>query len=196
MDATHIKSDYEGVMFVAICKDGMDMAYPLAFGFGGGETDEVWTWFMLHIREVIDTPGHLVVISDHHNSIANGMRNVYPTLATLSMLLAFEVESEKGGFKHGDILQLYKLAAYSYRTEVCDKYLSDISNIHRHAFDYLVDVGMERWSLAYYPEKRYGFMMMNITKAINTATMEARNFPFTALVEFLRDLMQKWFHDR
>ncbi|KAK2657396.1 hypothetical protein Ddye_010448 [Dipteronia dyeriana] len=40
IDATHLKSDYGVVMFVATCKDGMNMVYPLAFGFGDGETDE------------------------------------------------------------------------------------------------------------------------------------------------------------
>ena len=40
IDATHLKSDYGGVTFVATCKDGTNMVYPLAFGFGDGETDE------------------------------------------------------------------------------------------------------------------------------------------------------------
>ncbi|KAK2644649.1 hypothetical protein Ddye_019844 [Dipteronia dyeriana] len=51
IDATHLKSDYGGVMFIATCKDGTDMVYPLAFGFGDGETDEAWTWFLLYIRD-------------------------------------------------------------------------------------------------------------------------------------------------
>ncbi|KAK2653009.1 hypothetical protein Ddye_012865 [Dipteronia dyeriana] len=84
--------------------------------------------------------------------------------------------------KRCDVLQLYKLVAYSYKTEVCDKYLTDISNIHRRAFDYLVDVGVERWSLAYCPEKRYEFITMNIAEAINSTAKEARKLPITTLV--------------
>ena len=183
-------------MFVATCKDGTNMVYPLAFGFEDGETDEAWTWFLLHIREVIGTPEHLVVISDRHNSIANGMRNVYPTVPHCICYYHLKQNLKKEAPKCVDVMQLYKLAAYSYRTEVCDKYLKDISNIHRRAFDYLVDVGVEKWSLAYCPEKRYGFMTTNIAEAINAAAKEARKLPITALVEFLRDLMQKWFHDR
>ncbi|KAK3197902.1 hypothetical protein Dsin_021317 [Dipteronia sinensis] len=61
IDATYLKSDYEGVMFVATCKDDTDMVYPLAFGFGDGETDEAWTWFLLHICEEIGTHEHLVL---------------------------------------------------------------------------------------------------------------------------------------
>ncbi|KAK2662153.1 hypothetical protein Ddye_000727 [Dipteronia dyeriana] len=239
IDATHLKTDYGGVMFVATCKDGTYIVYPLAFGFRDGKTDEAWTWFLLHIREVIGTPEHLVVISNRHNSIANGMRNVYPTvphcicyyhlkqnlkkdapkvIGTPEHLVVifdrhnsiangmrnvyptvphcicyyhWKQNPEKDAPKGGDVLQLYKLAAYSYRTEVCDKYLTDISNIHRRAFDYLIDVGVERWSLAYCLEKRYGFMTTNITEAINFTAKEARKLPITTLVEFLRDLMQK-----
>ncbi|KAK2645848.1 hypothetical protein Ddye_021043 [Dipteronia dyeriana] len=82
---------------------------------------------------------------------------------------------------HGQLYKLYKLAAYSYRTEVCDKYLTDISNIHRRAFDYLINVGVEIWSLAYCLEKRYGFMTINIAEAINSAAKEARKLPITSL---------------
>ncbi|KAK2646547.1 hypothetical protein Ddye_021742 [Dipteronia dyeriana] len=124
------------------------------------------------------------------------IRNVYPTVQHCICYYHLKQNLKKKAPKHGDILQLYKLVAYSYRTEVCDKYLTDISNIHCRAFDYLVDVGMERWSLAYCHEKRYGFMTTNIAEAINSAAKEARKLPITALVEFLKDLMQKWFHDR
>ncbi|KAK2658600.1 hypothetical protein Ddye_005133 [Dipteronia dyeriana] len=172
------------------------MVYPLTFGFGDGKTDEAWTWFLLHIREVIGTPEYLVVISDCHNIIANRMRNVYPTVPHCICYYHLKQNLKKEAPKCGDILQLYKLVAYSYRTKVCDKYLTDISSIHRRAFDYLVDVGVERWLLAYCPEKRYGFMMTNIAEVINSITKEAQNLPITTLVEFLRDLMQKWFHDR
>ncbi|KAK3221375.1 hypothetical protein Dsin_008400 [Dipteronia sinensis] len=158
--------------------------------------DEAWTWFLLHIREVIGTPEHLVVISDRHNSIANGMRNVYPTVPHCICYYHLKQNLKKKAPKRGDVMQLYKLVAYSYRTEVCDKYLTNISNIHRRSFDYLVDVGVERWSLAYCPEKRYGFMTTNIAEVINTAAKKARKLPITSLVEFLRDLMQKWFYNR
>ncbi|KAK2635221.1 hypothetical protein Ddye_030013 [Dipteronia dyeriana] len=123
------------------------------------------------------------------------MRNVYPTVPHCICYYHLKKNLKKEAPKCGDVLQLYKLVAYSYRTEVCDKYLTDISNIHHRAFDHLVDVGVERWSIAYCPKKRYGFTTMNIAEAINSAAKEALKSPITALVEFLKDLMQKWFHD-
>ncbi|KAK2635212.1 hypothetical protein Ddye_030004 [Dipteronia dyeriana] len=45
IDATHLKSDYKGVMFTATCKDGTDIVYPFAFGFWDGEIDEAWIGF-------------------------------------------------------------------------------------------------------------------------------------------------------
>ncbi|KAK2634559.1 hypothetical protein Ddye_029351 [Dipteronia dyeriana] len=119
-----------------------------------------------------------------------------PTLPYCICYYHLKQNLKKKASKRGDVLELYKLSTYSYRTEVCDKYLTDISNIHRLAFDYLVDVGVERWSLAYCPEKRYGFMTTIIVEAINSAAKVVWKLPITTLVEFLRDLMQKWFPDR
>ncbi|KAK2635624.1 hypothetical protein Ddye_030416 [Dipteronia dyeriana] len=190
----------EGPLFMGqVCKDKHKLKIELglyAMHKRDGETDEAWTWFLLYIRDVIGTPEHLVVISDRHNNIANGMRNVYPIRPHCICYYHLKQNLQKEALKRGDVLQLYKSVTYSYRTEVYDNYLINISNIHCHAFDYPVDVGVERWSFTYCPEKRYRFMTLNVTKAINSASKETQKSPITTLVEFLRDLMQKWFHDQ
>ncbi|XP_052172166.1 uncharacterized protein LOC127788091 [Diospyros lotus] len=64
VDATHLKGKYKGVIFVAICKDGEEMNYPIAFGFGYGESDRSWIWFLTKLREAIGMLEDLIIVSD------------------------------------------------------------------------------------------------------------------------------------
>ncbi|CAL2238283.1 unnamed protein product [Prunus armeniaca] len=53
VDATHLKSKYKGVMFVANAFDGNRNIYPLAFGIGDLETNASWHWFFTKLHEAI-----------------------------------------------------------------------------------------------------------------------------------------------
>ncbi|KAK3204507.1 hypothetical protein Dsin_018553 [Dipteronia sinensis] len=56
IDDTHLKAKTKSVLLVAVCKDGNEMIYPLAFGFTNSECTESWTWFLKRLREVIMYP--------------------------------------------------------------------------------------------------------------------------------------------
>ncbi|XP_052181865.1 uncharacterized protein LOC127794657 [Diospyros lotus] len=53
VDATHLKGENKWVIFVATCKDGEEMIYPIAFGFGDSASDRSWIWFLTKLREAI-----------------------------------------------------------------------------------------------------------------------------------------------
>ncbi|CAL8087108.1 unnamed protein product [Prunus armeniaca] len=53
LDATHLKSKYKGVMFVANALDGNRNIYPVSFGIGDLETDASWHWFFTKLHEAI-----------------------------------------------------------------------------------------------------------------------------------------------
>ena len=57
-------------------------------------------------------------------------------------------------------------------------------------------VGPHRWSRAYCPVRRYRGMTSNIVECMNNCLRHARQLPITTLVEYIRDMMQKWFHER
>ncbi|KAK3221291.1 hypothetical protein Dsin_008316 [Dipteronia sinensis] len=57
-------------------------------------------------------------------------------------------------------------------------------------------VGPHRWSRAYCPVRRYQGMTLNIVECMNNCLRYARQLPITTLVEYIRDMMQKWFHER
>ncbi|KAK0605697.1 hypothetical protein LWI29_029731 [Acer saccharum] len=65
IDATHLKAKTRGVLLVAVCKDGNEMIYPLAFGFAHSECTESWTWFLKQLQNVIQYPEHVMFVSNH-----------------------------------------------------------------------------------------------------------------------------------
>ncbi|MEI4920843.1 transposase, partial [Klebsiella pneumoniae] len=61
-------------IFFAACKDGKEMIYPIAYGFADGESDCSWTWFLRKLRLAIGVSDDLLIVSDRHKSISNGMK--------------------------------------------------------------------------------------------------------------------------
>ncbi|KAK1556754.1 hypothetical protein Q3G72_011463 [Acer saccharum] len=70
IDATHLNGAFEGVIYVASCKDGDEHAYPIAFGVGDGEVESSWIWFLERLREAIGEVEGMLLVSDRHVSIA------------------------------------------------------------------------------------------------------------------------------
>ncbi|XP_052171524.1 protein FAR1-RELATED SEQUENCE 5-like [Diospyros lotus] len=78
IDATHLKDEHKWVIFVSTCKDGEEMIYPIAFGFGDNESDRSRIWFLTKFREAIGVREDLVIVFDRHQNIANAMSHVFP----------------------------------------------------------------------------------------------------------------------
>ncbi|GJX16757.1 transposase, MuDR, MULE transposase domain protein [Tanacetum coccineum] len=57
----------------------------------------------------------------------------------------------------------------------------------------LTEAGVEKWSRAYCPSDRYNYMMSNSTESINSLTRDVRKISITNLIEWYRDLVQRWY---
>ncbi|CAN6691398.1 unnamed protein product [Malus baccata var. baccata] len=77
VDRTFLKGKYLGTLFVAVCHDGQNQIYPLAFGVGDSENDASWTWFLTKLRSVIGEVTDLVFVSDRHGSIGKAVQTVF-----------------------------------------------------------------------------------------------------------------------
>ncbi|KAK2662099.1 hypothetical protein Ddye_000673 [Dipteronia dyeriana] len=78
IDATHLKARTMGVLLIALCKDGNEMIYPLAFEFANFECIESWTSFFKKLRKLIQYPDLMMLVSDQHNGIFNAMEVIFP----------------------------------------------------------------------------------------------------------------------
>ncbi|GJZ59491.1 transposase, MuDR, MULE transposase domain protein [Tanacetum coccineum] len=60
----------------------------------------------------------------------------------------------------------------------------------------LIKAGVERWSRAYCIHDRYNYMTSNSAEYINNLTRDVRKAPITNLMEWYRQLVQKWYCER
>ncbi|KAK3189093.1 hypothetical protein Dsin_028654 [Dipteronia sinensis] len=72
----------------------------------------------------------------------------------------------------------------------------EMMKVNRVAFEELMNVGPERWSRAYSHVRRYRLMTSSIVESINSCLVHARQMPITTMVEFIREMFQKWFYKR
>ena len=196
IDATHLKAKTRGVLLVAVCKDGNEMIYPLAFGFAHSECTESWTWFLKQLRNVIQYPERVMLVSDRHAGIFAGMEAIFPDAA--HGVCAYHLSQNLKRFckQRDDVIKLYFRATYMYRVEEFDHEMAELKATHRKVYDELLEVGVEKFSRVHSPRKRYHMMTTNIAESINSCLLAIRKLPITSIAEFIRDLLQRWFHDR
>ncbi|GMN48634.1 hypothetical protein TIFTF001_017803 [Ficus carica] len=72
--------------------------------------------------------------------------------------------------------------------------LKTIRNPDMHR--YLVSADLTKWSRAYFNGRRYAIMTTNIVESLNSVDQKARLMAVGFLVEWLRELIQRWFVER
>jgi len=84
VDATFLAGAYKGVLMIATAYDANNQLIPLGFGLTVGEKNDSWSWFLVHVRQVVIGPTRQVcMISDRHHGLLNAAReeiNGYPNL--------------------------------------------------------------------------------------------------------------------
>ncbi|KAK3219469.1 hypothetical protein Dsin_013439 [Dipteronia sinensis] len=83
-----------------------------------------------------------------------------------------------------------------YRESQFLQRMEQLSNINPEAAQYVTDARIERWARAYSPRKRYNIMSTNIAEAMNNAVKECKELPITGVIDYIRGVLQCWFHDR
>ncbi|KAK3212227.1 hypothetical protein Dsin_016933 [Dipteronia sinensis] len=63
---------------------------------------------------------------------------------------------------------------------------------HHKVYDELLEVGIEKFSCAHSPKKRYHMMTTNIFESINSCLLAIRKLPITSIAEFIRGLLQRF----
>ncbi|XP_022154925.1 uncharacterized protein LOC111022071 [Momordica charantia] len=88
-------------------------------------------------------------------------------------------------------------AAYAYRKSQFTYYWNQILSIGSGSLaKYLQEIGIERWARCYQVGRRYENTTTNSAESVNALLREARELPITKIVEFIRELLQRWFHER
>ena len=87
---------------------------------------------------------------------------------------------------------MFFAATKSYKIENFDSNMSEIRKIDERVYQYLQDIGFEKWTKVHSANNRFRMMTSNIAESLNSAIKNARELPITTLLEYLRGLMQEW----
>ncbi|KAL5558013.1 hypothetical protein UlMin_034224 [Ulmus minor] len=167
IDGTFLKGSYNGVLLVATTQDGNSKYYPIAWGIVDSKNNDSWTWFLTRLKEVIGDINELVFVSDMAKSIKN--------------------------FKCSDIMGSYWKAVNAYMVVKFNGYMTKISRRYPRVSKYHEnEVGFEKWSRCHFPSLRYNIMTTNMVESLNSMLVNAREFPYIALVDVIQAKMSKW----
>ncbi|KAK2665776.1 hypothetical protein Ddye_004350 [Dipteronia dyeriana] len=196
IDVTFLKDPHTWVLFVAMCMDGNDQIFPLAFGVGDSETNEAWEWFLTRLHRVVGEIDDLVIVSDRKNSIITCVEKVFPN----SFHGACAVHLERnmlGRCGNNKILKdIFRKTIKVYQVNQFTRCMEQLANINSQAAMYITDFGFERWARAYRPRKRYNLTSSNIAEAMNNAIKACRELPITRVIDCIRWVLQRWFYYR
>lgn len=96
----------------------------------------------------------------------------------------------KSKFKSCASLSMYMNAAEAYRIEVFGKHFDEIRKTYPRVAKYLEEeVKFEKWSRAHFKGNRYEVMTSNIVESVNSMMKKAREYPITALIDFILSKM-------
>ncbi|KAK3229225.1 hypothetical protein Dsin_001106 [Dipteronia sinensis] len=137
----------------------------------------------------------LVFISDRHTSIEVGISKVFP-YATHTICCWHFAENVKKWFHRKDVATIMDKTARAYTELKYNRYMDELRNLHKNAFDYVEAIDPHKWSRVHCPQRRYMVMITNVAQCINSCLKFARQIPMLTLAEFIRNMLQRWFHDR
>ena len=195
IDGTHLKGKFSGILFVAICLDANNQVFPLAYGFGDVEDELSWTWFLNELKNAIGSPEDCMIISDRHLGIKAAMEKVYPNVPH-GYCVFHMAQNIKNDYKRKDVSLLFKQAWKAYQKSEFKEVMLEMMKVNSVAYEELMNVGPERWSRAYSPVPRYRLMTSSIAESMNSCLVHARQMPITTMVEYIREMIQKWFYKR
>ncbi|KAK0580786.1 hypothetical protein LWI29_006236 [Acer saccharum] len=132
IDGTFLKGPHRGVLFVAVCMDGNEQIFPLAFGVGDSETNEAWEWFLTKLHKAVGEVDDLVIVSDRKGSITTGVEKVFPN--SFHGACAVHLERNMVGHygRNKALKQYFERAARVYRESQFLQRMEHLKNFNLH----------------------------------------------------------------
>ena len=135
-----------------------------------------------------------MIISDHHKTIKNAIKGMFPS--TSHGLCTFHSKQNLRKFQNEKVTTIYDNESKVYRKSRFKKALSQLKKIHLMAYTYLVETWVEKWLHGYSHVPHYEFMTTNIVENINSCLRHARKLLICTLVEFVYDMVGRWFYNK
>ena len=197
VDGTWLKSKYKGVMLIATAQDGNFHQYPIAWGVVDSENDASWSWFLTKLHDLIPDESELVFISDRHQSIINGLSNIYKKSQHGHCRWHLS-QNIKARVRVKGVVKLFEQTANAYKVSEFNKLYDELKNRYPGAVNYLEEsnVPLHKWARSHFTGCRYNIMTTNGAESINAVMKEPREYPIVALLEAMQAKVSEWFNNR
>ncbi|XP_070052885.1 uncharacterized protein [Nicotiana tomentosiformis] len=120
------------------------------------------------MRKAIQVRRELVFLSDRNQSIANGIRKVYPEAHHGICLYHFEKNLKQRHAK-ATVINPFQSAARSYKRKDFNQLMSKIKSVDKKTYNYIMEEPPERWARSWFPRRLYD--MLTINMAFNLDSM-------------------------
>ncbi|KAL4028716.1 hypothetical protein IC575_011926 [Cucumis melo] len=195
MDGTFLKNKYWGQLIVAVCLDGNNQIYPLAFGVVDRETDDSIQWFLEKLKGAIGEVPNLGFVTDRKTCFSKGISSIFPS-AFHGLCIQHLSQNLHDRYKNDTVATLFYNASRTYHESTFVEAWRHLLAFPNGSGKYLNDVGIARWSRVHCPGRRYNMMTTNITESMNSILKEPRDLPIASFLENVRVLLQCWFWER
>ena len=130
-------------MLVIITLDANNHLYPMAFAVVDSESNNVWMYSMLKLREAIRDVENLVFVSDWHRNIAYVLSIVFPEAHHGACIYHIKMKiNHKFKIDHCDVE--FELAAYTYHAFKFGHHYEKIKVKNPCITAYLEEIGVEK----------------------------------------------------
>ncbi|VFQ82969.1 unnamed protein product [Cuscuta campestris] len=196
-DGTFLKAYFRGTLLTACTQDANRQIVPLAFGICDTASKETWMWFLTNVKRALTERSNLYIISNRHDGIIYAVEQVFPSVSHgyCSEHILRNIKSKFRG-KSEVIQWKFRGAAQAATVKEFEEYLQLLDDEDPRIREYLNKIGNSKWSRCHSDKSRYSSMTSNLAESLNNVNNSAREFPVAKLVEFIRDRMQLWFHER
>ncbi|XP_060960754.1 uncharacterized protein LOC133031292 [Cannabis sativa] len=176
---------YGEQMLCAVALDAGSHIFPIAFAIVDSENHNSWTYFMRKFKEMIGDVENLAFILDKHESIVRTLEIVFPD-AHHGACYHHIIMNVNYKFKTDVFKNYIYMCAYTYSKLEFHREFENIRTMNVAVAQYLEKIGFEKRVRSYFPGVRYNVMTSNWAESFNNTTKDARGFPITAVVAFLR----------
>ncbi|KAG6486407.1 hypothetical protein ZIOFF_054977 [Zingiber officinale] len=186
VDGIHLRGAYKGKMLIAVSKDANNRILPVAYAIVDEETIASWCWFFEQFRYYVAQDRQLCVISDRHHGIIHAMSNLeewkepiaYHRFCLRHVRSNFMTKFKNVTLKH----YCWAIGSTTQRRKF-NRFRRQIRALDPTAWQYLRDIGIRRWSLAYDGNHRWGCLTTNTSESLNNVLRGARLLPIKACID-------------
>ncbi|XP_070009532.1 uncharacterized protein [Nicotiana sylvestris] len=147
------------------------------------------------MRKTIQVCLELVFLSDRNQSIANGIRKVFPEAHHGICLYHFEKNLKQRHAK-ATVINLFQSAARSYKCEDFNQLMSQLKSINKKTYNYIMEEPPERWARLWFPRRRYDMLTTNMVESMNSVLLKGREMSILRMLDFIQEKLGEWFYER